>query len=52
MADAVPGARAVLTLAVGIHERFKAQRELSDNVAAALDFVAEWKSLDSGCKMR
>ena len=41
VADAVPGARAVLTLAVGIHERFKAQRELSDNVAAALDFVAE-----------
>ena len=41
VADAVPGARAVLSLLVGIHEKFKAQRELSENTAAALDFVAE-----------
>jgi len=41
VADAVPGARAVLSLLVGIHEKFKAQRELSENMAAALDFVAE-----------
>ena len=41
LADAVPGARAVLTLLVGIHEKFKAQRELSENIAVTLDFVAE-----------
>ena len=41
LADAVPGARAVLTLLVGIHEKFKAQRELSENIAVALSFVAE-----------
>ena len=31
----------MLTLLVGIHEKFKAQRELSENIAVTLDFVAE-----------
>eukprot|EP00946_MAST-07B_sp_MAST-7B-sp1_P003771 g3771.t1 len=41
LADAVPGARAVLKLLVSIHEKFKAQRELSENITVALNFVAE-----------
>jgi len=36
-----PGAKLVLNLCAGIYERFQAERELSENITAALDIVAE-----------
>ena len=41
VAGLLPGARSVLQICVGIYERFKAQRDLSETMDAALTFVSD-----------